>query len=269
VHITNLISKGFGYIARYKFPSLIQHYINTQYIKHFKIDLGEFDEVHTYKTLNQLFTRSFKIPRLFNTDKNILIAPADSRIYEIAKVKEKLLYQIKGKSYDLEELLTDFASYTPKCVNGDYVNFYLSPSDYHRYHAPFDLRVHKIIHVGGALYPVNKKYLNKVDSLFVKNERVILECLTQDEKVVYLIFIGALNVGSMFFAMEPQIQTNDREISTAVYYKADVKISKGEEIGYFKMGSTVVMITEPDLFAYDLSIEQKVKFGDTIGVRKA
>ncbi len=81
--------------------------------------------------------------------------------------------------------------------NGSYVNFYLSPRDYHRYHVPLDMQVIKAVHIPGKLYPVNIPTLkNKVD-LFIENERVVLECLSTNGKRFFLVLVGALNVGQM------------------------------------------------------------------------
>jgi transcription antitermination factor NusG len=87
------------------------------------------------------------------------------------------------------------------------MNFYLSPKDYHRYHAPCDFKLLKLIHVPGKLYPVNLKYLKKEFELFVQNERVILEC-ERDGKIFYMVFVGALNVGQMVFEFENRVETN-------------------------------------------------------------
>ena len=144
------------------------------------------------------------------------------------------------------------------------MNFYLSPKDYHRYHAPTDFRITKLIHVPGKLYPVNLKYLKKEFELFVQNERVILECIDKNEKLFYMVFVGALNVGEMVFEFEPQVETNKDASDIKVYNYQDIFISKGDCLGYFKMGSTVVMLWEDNSVVLDNFLNQKVKFGQKI-----
>ena len=143
------------------------------------------------------------------------------------------------------------------------MNFYLSPRDYHRYHAPVDFKLLKLIHVPGKLYPVNLKYLNKEFELFVQNERVILECETNG-KIFYMVFVGALNVGQMVFEFENRVETNTNAKEMKVYTYENIEISKGECLGYFKMGSTVVMLWENEMIELDNLLNQNVKFGQKI-----
>jgi hypothetical protein len=143
------------------------------------------------------------------------------------------------------------------------MNFYLSPKDYHRYHAPVDFKLKKLIHVPGKLYPVNLKYLNKEFELFVQNERVVLEC-EKDGKIFYMVFVGALNVGQMVFEFEPRVETNKDTKEIKVYTYENIEISKADCLGYFKMGSTVVMIWEKDFVVLENLLNQNVKFGQKI-----
>ena len=143
------------------------------------------------------------------------------------------------------------------------MNFYLSPKDYHRYHAPCDFKLLKLIHVPGKLYPVNLKYLNKEFELFVQNERVILEC-ENNGKIFYMVFVGALNVGQMVFEFEDRVETNTDAKEIKVYEYDNIEIAKGDCLGYFKMGSTVVMIWEKDSVEIENLLNQDVKFGQKI-----
>ena len=176
--------------------------------------------------------------------------------------------QIKGMEYNVDELLTyHCSSNVSKVLDGEYMNFYLSPKDYHRYHAPIDCQVTKLIHDPGKLYPVNFKYLKKELGLFVQNERVIVECL-KDGKIFYMVFVGALNVGQMVFDFEPRVETNKKPDDMVVYEYDDLHIKKGECLGYFKMGSTVVMIWEKNFVNLDNLTRQKVSYGTIISTIK-
>ena len=264
MHITNLLSQYFGKFAKKEFPRPIQELINGAYTKFMKLDLKEFKNSKHYKSLNELFTRDLIIKREIDGSKDIFISPTDSLITECGKLKNDTALQIKGMEYSVEELLTYYCRDNfSKLENGEFMNFYLSPRDYHRYHAPVDFKLKKLIHVPGKLYPVNLKYLNKELELFVQNERVVLEC-EKDGKIFYMVFVGALNVGQMVFEFEPRVETNKDTKEIKVYTYENIEISKADCLGYFKMGSTVVMIWEKDFVVLEDLLNKNVKFGQKI-----
>ncbi|SKB68850.1 phosphatidylserine decarboxylase [Malaciobacter marinus] len=268
MHITNLISQYFGKFAKKEFPSFFQKFINNTYVKIFKIDMSEFRNAKYYKSLTDLFTRELAIPREINEEENSFISPSDSFITQCGSLHKETLFQIKGMEYSVEDLLTYYCTDTfPMVKDGKYMNFYLAPSEYHRYHAPIDCEIKKLIHVPGKLYPVNLKYLNKELDLFVQNERVILECFSNN-KIFYMVFVGALNVGQMVFDFEPSVETNSNTKDIKVIKYDDLKVKKGQTLGYFKMGSTVVMVWEKDSVELEELLNQKVKYGQKIGILK-
>ncbi|WP_321469694.1 phosphatidylserine decarboxylase [Halarcobacter sp.] len=267
MHITNIISQYFGKFAKFEFPLFIQKFINGAYVKFLGLNMSEFRNPKFYKSLNDLFTRELAIPREIDKDKDCFISPSDSLITQCGNLEDDLLLQIKGMEYSVEEMLTyNCANNFAKVKNGTYMNFYLSPKDYHRYHAPCDFKVNKLIHVPGKLYPVNLKYLNKQIDLFVENERVILEC-THEEKLFYMVFVGALNVGQMVFNFEPKVETNNDTKEIKIYEYESLEIKKGECLGYFKMGSTVVMVWEKDFVQLEELLGQNVKYGQRIATK--
>jgi phosphatidylserine decarboxylase len=263
---TNVISRSFGKFASYKFPSIIQHGINVAYVKSMGVDLSNFEPSNHYETLNSLFTRELSYPREMPKDPTVIVSPADSLISELGDLKESTAMQIKDFKYCVKELLTEHISdeHKSKVIDGKFINFYLSPKDYHRYHVPMDMRVTRVIHVPGLLYPVNFTYLRKVHSLFVKNERVILECFDNTGKLFYMVLVGALNVGKMTLSFEPKIETNIEASELKVYDYEDLHLKKGDELGMFKMGSTVVMIFEEGFIKLVSEVGKKVRFGEEI-----
>ena len=264
MHITNLISQYFGKFAKKEFPSFFQEIINASYVKLMKLNMSEFKNAKYYKSLNALFTRELLINREIDESSDVIISPTDSLITECGRLDDDIALQIKGMKYSVEELLTYYCRDNfSKVDNGEFMNFYLSPRDYHRYHAPVDFELKKLIHVPGKLYPVNLKYLNKELELFVQNERVVLEC-EKDGKIFYMVFVGALNVGQMVFEFEPRVETNKDTKEIKVYTYENIEISKADCLGYFKMGSTVVMIWEKDFVVLENLLNQNVKFGQKI-----
>ncbi len=210
------------------------------------LDMSEFHPASSYDTLNKLFTRHLREPREFNLDGSIMISPCDALITECGKVHDFTSLQIKGMKYKVDELLGDFidADNKHKIKNGRFINFYLSPSDYHRYHIPINCRISKVVHIPGKLYPVNFSYLNKQPDLFIENERVVVECYTQDEELFYMVLVGALNVGRMEVSFEPSINTNSALRESVAYEYKDFHMNKGDDFGCFQMGSTIVLIAE-------------------------
>jgi len=194
------------------------------------------------------------------------ISPCDSFISECGDIKEEKALQIKGHSYRVRKLLSDFIGkkHKDKLLDGQYINFYLSPKDYHRYHVPVDMRVSKAVHVIGKLYPVNFTWLKKIPELFVENERVILECYTKENRLFYMVCVGALNVGKMKFTFDKSIQTNANSSSQQLYMYDNLWLKKGDELGRFEMGSTIVMLFEKDMAALTCRRDQSIRFGEII-----
>ena len=264
---TSLISRLFGRFASKSFPSFFQTIINKTYTALMHVDLKEFQSPQSYKTLNALFTRQLITPRSFDTAESIFISPCDSFISACGKITDNTALQIKGHSYCVPTLLGDYCALkTKKRLNeGTYLNFYLSPKDYHRYHVPVDMRIAKAIHIPGKLYPVNFTWLRKVEGLFSENERVVLECYTQENKLFYMVFVGALNVGKMCFTFDERIQTNAKVSLQQCYMYENLTLKKGDELGHFQMGSTIVMLFEKESFTCNVPENMSIRFGMSLG----
>lgn len=250
-HISSAISQIFGKFASKEFPEFFQKIINASYVKLMGLDMKDFYPSSSYKSLNKLFTRHLREPREFNLDGEIMISPCDALVSECGKLHDYYSLQIKGMKYKVDKLLGDLISSENKkrVKNGRYINFYLSPSDYHRYHIPINCRISKVVHIPGKLYPVNFSYLTKMPDLFIENERVVIECYTQENRLFYMVLVGALNVGKMEVSLEPKIQTNSDIREAVVYEYEELYMDKGDDFGCFQMGSTIVLISEDmDLF---------------------
>lgn len=264
---SSIASRIFGTFASKKFPSPVQRIINQSYTTLMRVDLSEFEKASFYPSLNALFTRKFKQARSFDTHASSIISPCDSYVSAFGTILDNLALQIKGFSYNVNNLLGDFIAKQAKerLEGGMFVNFYLSPRDYHRYHAPIDMKIVKAVHIPGKLFPVNFKWLRKIEGLFVENERVVLECYTKENQLFYMVFVGALNVGKMTFTFDANIQTNAKASLQQLYHYNDLTVFKGDELGHFEMGSTIVMLFEKDSMDLELSKEVHVKFGQPIG----
>jgi len=265
-HYTSAISQIFGKFASKEFSPKVQSFINNSYVKLMGLDMSEFQEPSAYTTLNALFTRELKQPRVLPKDEDTIIAGVDARITEFGVIKEATSYQIKGMSYKIDELFGEYhQNVIPQLEGGEFINYYLSPKDYHRYHSPMKLQVLSATHIPGKLYPVNFPLLRNKANLFIENERVIIECRDIKGRVHILVLVGALNVGKMVVTFEPSIQTNSDITKPQHYTYEDLWIERGEMFGYFMMGSTILTFSQKDSTNHQIAINKKTSFGMNIG----
>ncbi|MDD2356650.1 MAG: phosphatidylserine decarboxylase [Thiovulaceae bacterium] len=265
-HITSLISQNFGKFASKEFSPWFQKIVNQSYVSLMGLDMSDFHAPSSYKTLNKLFTRNLREPRHFSLDGTDFISPCDSLISECGDLDESYALQIKGMEYSTDELLGENFTKEEKTKvhNGQFINFYLSPKDYHRYHIPMNLKVLKAVHIPGKLYPVNMPSLKGRLNLFIENERVVIKCETLEGKIFYMVLVGALNVGVMQVSFEPGIKTNADTKVQSVYEYEDLYLNKGDDFGCFEMGSTIVIISEERMFDLLIKSGDDVRFAQTI-----
>lgn len=150
-------------------------------------------------------------------------------------------------------------------VNLSYANIYLSPRDYHHYHAPCDLSVLQALYIPADLYSVAKKFLLKIPNLYAKNERVILKCKMPSGGILWMVFVGALNVGKMRFDFDTRIQTNAcASRAEALYEYENLSFKKGDHLGNFELGSTIVLVAQSEFLKFETPANMSVKFGQKI-----
>jgi len=265
-HFTSLVSQNFGKFANKEFPKWFQNVVNYSYVKLMGLDMSEFRSPNTYRSLNALFTRRLREDRKYSLDGEDFISPCDSWISECGALDNEYALQIKGMSYTCNDFLGDQFTDEEKSKvhNGTFINFYLSPKDYHRYHIPTNLKVLKAVHIPGKFYPVNVPSLKKKINLFIENERVVLQCKTNNGKNFFMILVSALNVGVMQVNFEPKIQTNANETDPQAYEFKDLFLNKGDDFGCFEMGSTIVVIAPKDMLDLQIEAGDNVRYGQTI-----
>lgn len=248
--------------ANKEFPKFFQCCLNKAYVWMFKIDMEEYtpESPCEYKTLKDLFIRKKKEIEIYDENDDVVVSPCDAMITEYGEIEDNKAYQIKGKSYDISELIP----YETVLEDGFFINLYLSPSDYHRYHVPVDMQVLKATHIPGELLPVKISTLEKKENVFVKNERVVLNCRDSKERVFYFVAVGAMNVGKIFFNFDERIQTNAGTSEIVTYEYDDIHLKKGEELGRFELGSTILLFFGKEHFKY-LNQQEYVVVGDIIG----
>jgi len=266
-HYSSVISSLFGAFAGKEFSPKVQGFINKSYVKLMKLDMSQFETPEHYPSLNALFTRAFKFTPKQPLEAGETISPCDALVTEVGSIEGSMAMQIKGMSYDLAALLSGrYAHDIALLEGGAYINLYLSPRDYHRYHMPFDLEVLSLLHIPGKLYPVNMPLLRNKLNLFIENERVVIECRDSEGAKHYLVLVGALNVGKMVVTFEEQLKTNACAKERSYYhYETPIKLQIGELFGWFEMGSTILMFSEKERVAFSVPVGKKVSFGEPIG----
>jgi len=267
-HYTSVISNLFGKFASKEFSPKAQSFINNSYVKLMGLDMSQFQEPDTYPSLNALFTRSFEIePDIKPKNPNAIISPCDALVTQTGVIEDGHAYQIKGMEYDISALLgAKYSEHISSLEQGEYVNLYLSPKDYHRYHIPFDMSIKSITHIPGKLYPVNMPLLKKKINLFIENERVIIECIDSKKRTHFLVLVGALNVGKMVVTFEDRVYTNKGGRKREYYdYDKPIKLKQSDLFGWFEMGSTILMFSPKGAAKYTVETGTKVSYGQEIG----
>jgi len=205
------------------------------------LDLGEAKS-DKYKSLRDCFTRELKEgSRNIDNRDEIVISPCDAIVGACGKIKDTTVYQAKGFPYELSDLIPD-VDLQEKYRNGYFVTLRLKSSMYHRFHAPVDCGVKKITYISGDTWNVNPVALKRVEKLYCKNERAVVELVTESqEKSITLVPVAAILVASMKFNC---LQENlDLKYKGPNIIKCDVEYKKGDEMGYFQHGSTIILFS--------------------------
>jgi phosphatidylserine decarboxylase len=256
----HLISRSMGKFAAARAGWFTQAFIRW-FIRQYKIDMSEAIEEspHAYKTFNDFFTRRLK-PELrpLKADEGELAHPVDGAISQAGEIKDGRIFQAKGHDYSLKELLGGSEEDAKPFMNGDFATIYLAPKDYHRIHMPCDGVLKKMIYVPGDLYSVNPLTAANVPNLFARNERVVAIFETEVGPMS-LVLVGATIVASIGTVwsgtVTPPTGGRIQSWSYPTSGPASIHLKKGEEMGHFKLGSTVVLTFAKDAIEFDDELE--------------
>jgi phosphatidylserine decarboxylase len=236
-----------------KLPPKLLHWVIRRYVKYYKISLDDFEyNKNQISCFNDFFTRQLK-PNTRPLEEGI-VSPVDASVYAVGEIHDGQIFQIKDQKITVEGLL-DADQFAAK----HFMSLYLSPADYHRFHAPVDMKVTSIKYIPGMFYSVRPKIAQK-RKVFLKNERVVLTCETNQEKL-YLVFVAAQNVGKIELKALGGTCPGKKAITLFDEFQQSA-FQKGDELGVFHMGSSVVMLTEKTPL---VSAEnQRIRFGESI-----
>jgi phosphatidylserine decarboxylase len=261
-----------GWIAEVRMPA-VKNFLIRSFVRMYDVDTTEArravpgDFVH----FNDFFTRELaEGARPVDASPVSIVSPVDGIMSAAGRIDGAALLQAKGIHYTLEDLLATDLPDAARFENGSFASMYLAPFNYHRVHCPLAGRLTAARYVPGHLYSVNRTTVESLPRLFTRNERLICHFRTEVGPMV-LVFVGALNVGSVSTPWTGRI----RPRKTGVVDDLDVRatgvpaaVDKGQMIGWFNMGSTVIVLLPPGTCRWreGLASGTPLRMGESIGV---
>lgn len=237
------------------------------FVTAFKVDMQEAmdSDPKSYSSFNEFFTRPIK-PKLRPISSSKIISPVDGTISQFGDITNTGLLQAKGISYSLESLVGGNLERAKQYKDGQFITIYLSPRDYHRIHMPCAGKLEEQTHIPGRLFSVAKHTVNTIKGIFSRNERVIASFKTEHGSMA-MILVGAINVAAIETVWSGLITPPRGEAVTSKNYKSqDINLKKGEEMGRFNMGSTVILLFTKDApkLSDNLLIDQTLRMGQAL-----
>ena len=262
-----------GWFAQQKWGA-VTHFVIKAFAKKYNVDMSEAkkENFSDYESFNQFFIRGLKDDaRKINENPTALCLPADGRVSQIGHIDDERLLQAKGHFFSLSDLLAGDEELVNTFKNGEFATIYLSPRDYHRVHMPCDATLRKMIYVPGDLFSVNPFLAEHVPNLFARNERVICVFDTAFGPMVQIL-VGATITASMSTVWAGVInppRTGEVKVWT---YQGDsaIKLTKGQEMGAFQLGSTVINLFPANsvTLAEHLEVDVPVRMGEILATMK-
>jgi len=265
----HLLSRFGGWLANCEIPR-VKNYLIRYFLNRYIVNLQEAEESNPYHypSFNAFFTRTLRMDvRPIAIHGNALISPADGTVSQIGDIDDGAMIQAKGHTFSVTDLLGGNIEVAATFQSGHFLTVYLAPQDYHRVHIPVDGTLTKMIYVPGRLFSVNTQTTQVVPNLFARNERVIILFNTSVGKVA-VILVGAMIVGSIETVWAGTITPFSRRCLIHQWdYDNPIDFKRGDEIGHFKFGSTVIVLLEQKAIQWNAEIvpTQSVRMGQALG----
>jgi len=245
----NRSSRAAGRLAQVRLPSRVLAPLIRAYCRAFRVDLSDaVVPAGGFRTFNDFFTRRLRPgARPVVLDPQVVVSPCDGLLTAAGTVSQGLALQAKGRFYPIASLLGD-----PEAARafegGTYATLYLSPRDYHRVHSPCDAQVIRVRQLPGRLYTVAPRATHLMDDLLPRNERVVLDLRTEWGPVIVCL-VGAAGVGRITTPFCDLVSNSgDGFAPRAVSLDPPVPVRKGDDLGAFNVGSTVVLFLPPGTY---------------------
>ena len=240
------------------------------FVGRYGVDMAEAanPDIAGYKTFNDFFTRALKPDARPLADADF-VCPVDGAISQFGDIERDQIFQAKGHRYSTTALVGGDAALASRFEHGSFATLYLSPRDYHRIHMPCDGRLTRMIYVPGALFSVNPTTARGVPGLFARNERVV--CVFESAFGPFVLtLVGATIVGSMATVWHGTVNPpRAGQLQEWRYDTTPVVLKKGEEMGRFLLGSTVVMLFPRDTLRFNPQWQPAgtLRMGEAMGQR--
>ncbi len=241
----HLISRIVLFATRLKikwFKNVLMSWVIKRY--NVKMDEAEVADINHYASFNEFFTRPIKASaRPIAQGENVLCCPVDGAVSQVGDITDSTIFQAKGHNYSAKALLGGYDDIAQQFQSGKFATLYLSPRDYHRIHMPVDGTLEHMVYVPGRLFSVNPQTVRCIPGLFARNERVVAVFDTAFGPMA-MVLVGAINVSCIETVWQGVITPPHRQPVHRWVYKdhQDIKLAKGEEMGRFNMGSTVICL---------------------------
>jgi phosphatidylserine decarboxylase len=265
------LSRAVGAATRVAAPKPVRLLAMRAFAARYGIDLTECGELETFHTFGEFFARPLRESGLrpIASGDDVVASPVDGVVSECGLAEAGKLLQAKGIDYALADLLADDAL-AARFTGGAWATLYLSPRDYHRIHFPLRGGVAGYRYVPGVLWPVNPAAVRGVPGLFTANERLVT-VLETPVGACAVVAVGATIVGRVRAYYDPTIPVTNLPRAKPIRrdYPEPIPVEKGQELGAFEMGSTVILAFEPGKVALDarLAPGARVRVGERIGGR--
>lgn len=231
-----------GKLANARLGALTTRFIRW-FVARYQVNMTEAanPDIAGYASFNEFFTRALRenARPLAQAD---LLCPVDGTVSQFGPIQAGQIFQAKGHAYSATALVGGDDALAAHFHNGSFANIYLSPRDYHRIHMPCDGRLTRMIYVPGELFSVNPVTARGVPGLFARNERVV--CVFESEHGPFVLtLVGATIVGSMATSWHGIVNPpRSKEVREWHYQDQNIVLKKGQEMGRFLLGSTVVLL---------------------------
>jgi len=243
----------------------------TKFAKKYQVNMDEalIEDLSSFASFNDFFTRELKDgARPIAQGEGVLVSPADGAVSQLGKIELGKVFQAKGRDFSVTTLLGGDSERAATFLNGEFATIYLSPKDYHRVHMPCAGKLLETVYVPGDLFSVNPTTAQGVDGLFARNERLV--CMFETEYgPMAMVLVGAMIVAGIETVWSGQVCPLPKKAQAQDYTKSEIRLEKGQEMGRFKLGSTVVLCFPEDSvkFLEEIKAESPLMMGQALAAK--
>ena len=249
--------------------SKIKNVLIQRFIRQYQVNMSEaaIEDPKAYSCFNDFFIRHLK-PECRPLAHADITSPVDGSVSEIGAIEKGRLIQAKGHYYSVSDLLACDNETASPFTNGQFATLYLSPKDYHRVHMPMDAELISMTYIPGALFSVQPATVRIIPKLFARNERLVIFFSTKAGPMI-MVMVGAVIVGAIGTSWHGDLTRSKHRVDFdygQVFFNK--KLVQGDEMGYFKLGSTVVLLFTNEAkvqWNKELKAGSTLRFGEALG----